>query len=98
MSVLSNHLDPKPDLREGLGALVVAVAADRGSNNRSSGVVLDWATGAEVRTPCPDTSGSRKVSYTDLRDVANFAYEEDDDDDKDHDGCVVISKFVFGIF
>jgi len=81
VSVLSNHLDPKPDLREGLGALVVAVAADRGSNNRSSGVVLDWATGAEVRTPCPDTSGSRKVSYTDLRDVANFAYEEDDDED-----------------
>ncbi|KAK7232412.1 N,N-dimethylaniline monooxygenase [Aureococcus anophagefferens] len=27
-----------------------------------NGVVRDWATGAEVRTPCPDTSGSRKVS------------------------------------
>ncbi|KAH8093567.1 N,N-dimethylaniline monooxygenase [Aureococcus anophagefferens] len=48
----------------------------RGSNDRSSGVVRDWATGAEVRTPCPDTSGSRKVSYADLRDAANFAYEE----------------------
>jgi hypothetical protein len=51
----------------------------RGSNDRSSGVVLDWATGAEVRTPCPDTSGSRKVSYADLRDAANFAYESKKD-------------------
>jgi len=48
----------------------------RGSNDRSSGVVLDWATGAEIRTPCPDTSGSRTVSYADLRDAANFAYKE----------------------
>ncbi|KAH8070280.1 N,N-dimethylaniline monooxygenase [Aureococcus anophagefferens] len=48
----------------------------RGSNDRSSGVALDWATGAEVRTSCPNTSGSRKVSYADLRDAACFAYED----------------------
>jgi len=49
----------------------------RGSNDRSSGVVLDWATGAEVPTKCPEKTGSREVSYLDLRNAANFAYEDE---------------------
>ena len=69
------------DSPEERAVLFKGVVYSGGHLKKNGGRVFDYEKQQIVTRSCPDTSGSRKVSYSDLRNAAEFAYENAGDGD-----------------